>query len=63
MLPCQLDGWLQKGDNLCLAELQEYMCDQSPAADDIVALSQDLLAALKRAVGKNGKYNTFMPLR
>ena len=63
MLPRQLDNWLQRGDAPCLRELQSFMYDWTPLEEEYVAGSKALLAALKRATGNSGRYNTFLPLR
>ena len=62
MLPRQLDNWLQQGDATCLSQLQGFMFMGELKGKD-VAHSKSLLAALKRAAGRTGKYNTFLPLR
>ena len=63
VLPHQLESWLQKGDGPCLHELQRAMCGFMTPAEKHVALSEVLLATLKRATGKIGQYHTFLPLR
>ena len=62
MVPRQLANWLEKGDSSCLEQLQGYMFVGELEEKD-VADSKLLLAALKRAVGQTGQYNTFLPLR
>lgn len=63
MLPRQLTNWFQKGDGPCLRELQGYMYDWTPLSQKDEAGAEALLAALKRAAGQTGDYNTFLPLR
>ena len=63
MLPHYLHNWLQQGDEPCLKDLQSSMYGWTPLAETDVVLSEALLAALKRAAGREGKYHTFLPLR
>ena len=62
MLPCQLEGWLQKGDVACLLELQTMTRPHRSWTEEDVAMSEALLAALKRAAGRTGHYNMFLPV-
>ena len=63
MLPRLLSKWLRKGDEPCLGELRSAMYDSEPVPEEDLALCKALLAALKRAAGINGKYDSFLPLR